>query len=154
MRIGELSARAGVNVQTIRFYERQKLLRPPPRSPSGYRSYAEADLDRVKFIKRCQCLGFTLKEVRILIDTHDPRQSSWTPQTRRRKNLQIARDRVRLIDEKMQTLERIRESLMAVLETAETRQGETLTACVALREAQKFEKEGASPSTTRRKKTS
>ncbi len=48
MRIGELSARAGVNVQTIRFYEREKLLRKPVRTASGYRTFEEGDLERVR----------------------------------------------------------------------------------------------------------
>jgi MerR family transcriptional regulator, mercuric resistance operon regulatory protein len=71
MRIGEFARRAGVNVQTVRYYERRKLLRVPPRAASGYRSYAPADLERVRFIKTTQELGFTLKEISHLLPLHN-----------------------------------------------------------------------------------
>jgi MerR family mercuric resistance operon transcriptional regulator len=70
MRIGELARKAAVSVQTIRFYERRKLLRDPQRSSSGYRNYDGSDLDNVIFIKWCQQLGFTLKEIRQLLRLH------------------------------------------------------------------------------------
>ena len=70
MRIGELAKRAGVNVQTIRFYERRQLLREPRRSASGYRYFNEADLENVVCIKWCQQLGFTLKEISQLLQLH------------------------------------------------------------------------------------
>lgn len=70
MRIGELAANAGVNIQTIRFYERQGLLRKPERTASGYRTYGRTDLEAVQFIKWSQQLGFTLKEVRQLLQLH------------------------------------------------------------------------------------
>jgi hypothetical protein len=62
MPIGELSTRVGINVQTIRSYEREKLLRRPGRTASGYRTFKEAELERVRFIKDSQQLGFTLQE--------------------------------------------------------------------------------------------
>jgi DNA-binding transcriptional MerR regulator len=70
MKIGELSKEAGVNVGTIRFYERRKLLKAPLRTSSGYRSYAPRDVQVVKAIKQLQELGFTLKEIKELIDLH------------------------------------------------------------------------------------
>src|SRR5580692_12785940 len=70
MRIGELARTAGVNVQTIRFYERRRLLREPARTLSGYRNYEKSDLESLVFIKWCQPLGFTLKEVRQLLQLH------------------------------------------------------------------------------------
>jgi MerR family mercuric resistance operon transcriptional regulator len=70
MRIGEVASKAGVNIQTIRFYERQRLLREPTRAASGYRSYDQTDLDSLLFIKWCQPLGFTLKEVKLLLELH------------------------------------------------------------------------------------
>jgi DNA-binding transcriptional MerR regulator len=70
MRIGEVAAKAGVNIQTIRFYERRRLLREPARTASGYRDYNRADLESVVFIKWCQQLGFTLKEVKQLLPLH------------------------------------------------------------------------------------
>jgi DNA-binding transcriptional MerR regulator len=62
MPIGDLARKAAVNIQTIRFYEREGLLPVPSRNRSGYRRYESGDLERVTFIKRNQELGFTLEE--------------------------------------------------------------------------------------------
>jgi len=70
MRTGELARRAGMNVETLRFYERQKLLPSPSRTAGGYRHYNERDLETVCFIKQCQHLGFTLKEIGQLEELH------------------------------------------------------------------------------------
>jgi MerR family transcriptional regulator, mercuric resistance operon regulatory protein len=67
MRSGEVAARAGVNPQTLRYYERRGILPTPSRRPSGYRAYADDVVDLVRFIKRAQALGFTLDEVDILL---------------------------------------------------------------------------------------
>ena len=61
MRIGELAKAAGVHVQTIRFYERRRLLPPPARSSGGYRDYREDVVPLVEFIKRVQAHGYTLR---------------------------------------------------------------------------------------------
>src|SRR5437763_1732369 len=61
--IGELARGAGVNVETVRYYERRGLLDEPPRSPSGYRQYSAEDLWRLQFIGRAKRLGFTLGEI-------------------------------------------------------------------------------------------
>jgi DNA-binding transcriptional MerR regulator len=71
MRIGDLARRAGVNIQTIRFYERRRLLGEPARTAGGYRIYDRGDLDSLVFIKWCQPLGFTLNEVRQLLHLHE-----------------------------------------------------------------------------------
>lgn len=60
---GELAERAGVNRQTLRYYERRGLLPPPPRTDAGYRQYPPSSLSRILFIKRAQDLGFTLDEI-------------------------------------------------------------------------------------------
>lgn len=67
MRIGELAQRAGVAVDTVRYYERQGLLPPPLRRASGYRSYGMADVSRLRFVRRAKTLGFTLEEIRGLL---------------------------------------------------------------------------------------
>lgn len=54
MRIGELAKQAGVDVQTIRFYEREALIEAPLRTASGYRNYAPAHLERLNFIRHCR----------------------------------------------------------------------------------------------------
>lgn len=67
MQIGELARRASVNIQTVRFYERQKLLPQPARKPSGYRVYGEGDLRRLLFIRQAKALGFSLEEIREIL---------------------------------------------------------------------------------------
>ena len=67
MRTSELAGRAGVNAETLRYYERRGLLSQPPRTPSGYRDYPPTTLTLLRFIKRAQELGFTLEEVEELL---------------------------------------------------------------------------------------
>lgn len=66
--IGELARTAGVNVETVRFYERRGLLLQPARG-DGYRRYPATDLDRLRFIRRAKDLGFTLAEITGLLDS-------------------------------------------------------------------------------------
>ncbi|HUI36669.1 MAG TPA: MerR family transcriptional regulator [Gaiellaceae bacterium] len=63
MRIGELARRAGVNVETLRYYERRGLLEEPARGPNGHREYNEETVRFVKAVKEAQSLGFTLSEI-------------------------------------------------------------------------------------------
>ena len=65
--IGRLAHEAGVNIETIRYYERRGLIRQPPRTSSGYRQYSAADLWRLQFISRAKQLGFTLAEIATLV---------------------------------------------------------------------------------------
>lgn len=67
MKIGELSALAGVPAATIRYYERRGILAEPPRTDSGYRSYGPEAAERLRFIRRAQELGFTLEEIHELL---------------------------------------------------------------------------------------
>jgi DNA-binding transcriptional MerR regulator len=68
MRIGKLAEQAGVTADTIRYYERQGLLSPPRRSPSGYREYDQEVLDDLRFIKKAQALGLRLSDVREVLE--------------------------------------------------------------------------------------
>ena len=65
--IGELSRRSGVNIETIRYYERVKVLPPPMRTASGRRAYGPAETRTLAFIRRSRELGFTLDEIRTLL---------------------------------------------------------------------------------------
>ena len=71
MTIGALAKAAGVNVETIRFYQRRGLLPEPNRPPGGIRRYANSDVARVRFIKTAQRLGFRLDEVALLLRLDD-----------------------------------------------------------------------------------
>ncbi len=66
--IGQLARRAGVSRDTIRFYEREALLPKAPRTPSGYRLYSPEAAERLLFIKRAQAIGFSLTEIRDLLE--------------------------------------------------------------------------------------
>src|SRR5882757_684586 len=74
--IGALSERSGVNIETIRYYERVDLLRKPVRSAGGYRLYQSGDIDRLCFIRRARDLGFSLDEIRRLLDLADQKSRS------------------------------------------------------------------------------
>jgi MerR family mercuric resistance operon transcriptional regulator len=65
--IGQLAKKANVNLETIRYYERRGLLLEPPRNKSGHRQYSLEEVKRTEFIKRCQALGFSLKEISELL---------------------------------------------------------------------------------------
>jgi len=66
--IGRFAKAVGVNIQTVRYYERLKLVEPTVRKPSGYRLYDGASLKRLRFIKNAQALGFTLHEIAELLN--------------------------------------------------------------------------------------
>ena len=68
---GRLAKAAGVNVETVRFYEREGLLPEPERTTSGHRRYGEWAVERLLFIKRAQALGFSLPNIAMLIDALD-----------------------------------------------------------------------------------
>ena len=123
MRIGELAARAGVNVQTIRFYERRKILQLPPRSTAGYRQYADSDLNDLCVIRRCKELGFTLKEIQQLLRLHRATASP-PPNGRRPKEFrqiaELGRRRLEQIERKLRDLRSMRMELLTMLDRVDT----------------------------------
>ena len=130
MRIGELASKAGVNIQSVRFYERRRILRAPERTASGYRVYAKNDVDDICFIKQCQELGFTLKEIQPLLGLHRAAAARAAAArmaasgVRRpaefRDIAQLARVRLQQIDEKMRALKSMRLRLLAMVDRIET----------------------------------
>jgi DNA-binding transcriptional MerR regulator len=68
MQIGDLARQAGVEVQTVRYYEREGLLEAPARTASGYRTYGTQHLQRLNFVRHCRSLDMPLAEIRRLID--------------------------------------------------------------------------------------
>ena len=111
LRIGEVAGRAGVNVQTLRFYERRGLLPEPPRRASGYREYAPESVRRVRFIKRAQELGFTLAEVEELLRLRED------PRIPCREVRATAETKIADIEEKMRRLRAMRAALAALVES-------------------------------------
>ena len=121
LRIGQLAKKAGVNVQTIRFYEREGLLAPPSRTASGYRAYAVSDLERVRVIRVCQKVGFTLKDVKMVLEPHAVLASgggaSSARSAAREKMLTFARRRLLQIEEKLAALTQMRADMAALVAT-------------------------------------
>jgi MerR family mercuric resistance operon transcriptional regulator len=74
--IGELSRLSGVNIETIRYYERIKMLPPPPRTAGGRRVYGATDLRLLVFIRRSRELGFSLDEIRTLLRLGGPEKAT------------------------------------------------------------------------------
>jgi MerR family transcriptional regulator, copper efflux regulator len=109
VRISELASRAGVGVETIRYYERRGLLFEPARTQSGYREYTEHDVQRLRFILRCKEVGFSLSEIRDLLELRVA-PGSTAADVRRR-----AADKVVSVEEKIADLERVRGALRQLI---------------------------------------
>lgn len=106
---GELAKRCGINLETIRYYERRGILPPPPRTASGYRVYPDAALDRLRFIIQVQELGFSLDEVKEFMDLLIDRKSI-TGDLQMRAEVKIA-----AVNEKMVLLRRLKKNLVQLI---------------------------------------
>jgi DNA-binding transcriptional MerR regulator len=89
LHIGKVARAAGVNVQTLRYYERRRLLRPAGRASNGYRWYEAESVRLLRFVKRAQALGFSLREVQALLRLRQTRGVPCT-QVRERAEQKIA----------------------------------------------------------------
>jgi len=108
MTIGRLAKQAGVNIDTIRYYERNGLLPEPTRRSSGYREYGSTDVARLRFILRAKDLGFTLVEIGELLSLsadHDVRG------VKRR-----AEERLDQVEHKIKELQRVRRGLKTLID--------------------------------------
>jgi len=94
VKIGELARSCGVNVQTVRYYERRGLLSDPRHGLGGYREYDEADAERLRFVKEAQILGFTLREVADLLALRSGRGSARDVRERAREKLGRVREKL------------------------------------------------------------
>jgi MerR family transcriptional regulator, mercuric resistance operon regulatory protein len=111
MRTGELAGRAGINPETLRYYERRGLLADPPRTPGGYRDYPAATVGSLRFIKRAQELGFTLDEVAELLHLSDGGPDACDAARR------LAQARRADLEERIADLQRMRNSLDELIAT-------------------------------------
>lgn len=107
--IGQVARRAGVGVETVRFYERKGLLEEPARRASGYRQYSEEAVKHIRFIKRAQQLGFSLKEIAELLTLRVDGQTS-CEQAKERAVVKLA-----AVEQKMVELQRMRQALLHVV---------------------------------------
>lgn len=110
LKIGDVSKRSGIGVEALRFYEKSGLLEKPSRTESGYRVYDARVLERLAFIKQSQALGFSLDEIRRVIE--DARKGK-SPCAEVRE---IVRHRLEELDERMRELRRYRKELSDTLE--------------------------------------
>jgi DNA-binding transcriptional MerR regulator len=104
--IGGLAQRSQVSRDTLRFYERRRLLSPPRRTASGYRLYTEDDAQRVRFIRRAQAMGLTLEDIQELLRA----QTLKTADQCRRVASRL-RARIQAVDEKIAELRAFRGEL-------------------------------------------
>jgi DNA-binding transcriptional MerR regulator len=107
--VSEVAEAAGVNKETLRYYERRGLLGPPDRSPGGHRLYDAHAVSTLRVIKAAQRLGFTLDEVAELLEAGRPRG--------RDRGLQVqARDKLLEIEQRIADLTTIRDNLSAAID--------------------------------------
>lgn len=109
MKIGEVARRAGVSVETLRFYERSGLIESPRRSEGGFRLYGADVLKALDFIRRAQTLGFSLDEIRRIVAE---RRAGVNPCAEVR---QIVRNRLEELDRRLREMRRYRNDLAAAL---------------------------------------
>ena len=109
MKIGELAKRTDVPIDTVRYYEREGLIPPPIRRASGYRDYVDADVDRLRFMRRAKGLGFTLHEIRELLSL-----TAMSGDDMAALNAQT-QAKLRDVEERIHSLTRIREALKSLV---------------------------------------
>ncbi|MDH4325425.1 MAG: Hg(II)-responsive transcriptional regulator [Betaproteobacteria bacterium] len=115
MTIGRLAQRAGVNVETIRYYQRLNLLEEPAKPPGGVRRYAEDAIARIQFIKRAQDLGFSLAEIRRLLRLGDPQSCG--------EARALASEKLALVESRVADLQRLRGALKDLIGRCDQRRG-------------------------------
>ena len=113
--IGKLAEAAGVNIETVRYYQRRGLLDEPPKPPGGHRRYAPEQAKPVRFIKRAQAFGFTLDEVGALLTLDAARACGETRALAVRK--------LSLIEQKMVDLAAMRQALGGLVQQCDAGDG-------------------------------
>lgn len=124
LRAGQAAAKLGVGVQTLHYYERERLIPNPPRSPAGYRLYPPALVERLRFIRRAQALGLSLGEIRETLDLAEIGES---PCGRVQAALAA---RLEEVDRRLEELTSFRRQLADLIANAPTLTGGAATARV------------------------
>ena len=109
MKIGEMSRATGTNIETIRYYERIGLLPAPARTDANYRSYGDAHRARLRFVRHSRELGFTIDEIRSLLDLSDHPERDCTDADR------IASAHLEQVEEKIAQLSALRDELTRIV---------------------------------------
>jgi len=113
--IGELARAAGVNVETVRFYHRKRLLPLPRRAYGTVRRYTDESLARLRFIRRAQRLGFALDEVSALLQLNDGRSCSTARELAERK--------LAVVEDRLKDLSALRDQLSNLVRRCRTERG-------------------------------
>lgn len=113
--VGQLAKDTQVNIETIRYYVRRGLIHPPPRRESGYRQFSKDTIARVRFIKRAQEVGFTLKEISELLSLRV------APDTTCADIKERAEGKIAEVEQKIQALQRIKKALITLKATCRGR---------------------------------
>lgn len=137
MQIGIIAKKLGLSVDAIRFYERNHLLPRPPRTQGGFRKYGESDVETLGFIRRIQGLGFTLNEVRELLELRRSRLQPCAP-VRRRLEQKVGDVRGKLAD-----LQKLEHELRTALHRCNKEMRRRSAHCPLLTETNKRKPEGA-----------
>jgi Hg(II)-responsive transcriptional regulator len=118
MRSGQVARQSGVNIETLRYYERRGLLDVPPRRPSGYREYSEEAVRVIRFVKRAQELGFSLYEVETLLELAAGGPANCDAART------VATRKVEELDAKMRSIRAMQGSLRKLISTCELPRGQ------------------------------
>jgi len=110
--IGMLAKQGGVNIETIRYYQRRGLLQEPPKPRQGFRRYPMKSVERVHFIKRAQNLGFTLEEIHGLLDLDELKSC--------RETRGMAAHKLQMIEQKIADLSKIKKALSRLVRACDS----------------------------------
>ena len=121
--IGGVAKAVGVNVETIRFYQRSGLIAAPERPMGSIRRYGHSEIERVRFIKRAQRLGFTLAEVRMLLTLEDGTDCA--------KAKSVAKQKLTKVQGKIGDLQRIEAALHKLVKACARRRGKVCCPLIA-----------------------
>lgn len=116
MTIGTAAGVAGVNVSTVRYYERRGMIEEPPRTASGYRQYDDAVVDRLRFIRQAQELGFTLDEIQDLLELRVERPGACPAVA------EATEAKLQNVESRIHRLERLRDVLTRLVASCESRE--------------------------------
>ena len=123
--IGDVAKQAQVNIETLRYYERQGIVPKPPRTRSNYRLYPEDTVRRVRFVKKAQELGFSLNEIKELLSLRATRGATCLDVQRQ------AATKIKQIDDKILSLQAMRNALQELVRQCAARRG-SLSECAIL----------------------
>ena len=135
MQIGTVAKKIGLSVDAIRFYERNALLPLPPRTEGGFRQYDESDVETLGFIRRVQDLGFTLREIRDLLDLRRSRLQPCAPVRHRLEEKLVD------VQRKLSDLQELEHELRMALQSCNKEMRKRSAHCPILKETNKLKPE-------------